>query len=202
MLLLLLAEELQGLWGQRESHEALQCWKPHERTRSTDSCAHSAAVENMDVKGKHRHCLLTRANDSATDKTLDGPFYSHLYGHELSHCSSRQPSTCSFFLLSCANTTWLPEKHSVHISGSPTLEIKLNKNHFPLSACEGRKESDILLGDCSYTRMDFCARNRPFVFGLHGVRHANGNGVDGFKRKSFQSASEERSQMPTISRFP
>lgn len=26
MLLLLLAEELQGLWGQRESHEASLCW--------------------------------------------------------------------------------------------------------------------------------------------------------------------------------
>lgn len=84
MLLLLLAEELQGLWGQRESHEASLCWKPHERTRSPDSCTHSAAVKklivcvyalsNMEVKGKHRHCLLTKANYSATDKTLDGPF--------------------------------------------------------------------------------------------------------------------------------
>lgn len=77
-------------------------------------------VCNMDVKEKKCNWSLSSAWH------LVAPFFRAIYAHELSHCGGGQPST-PILSPALSKQTWLSEKHSVHISGCPSLEIRLNK---------------------------------------------------------------------------
>lgn len=104
---------------------------------------------------------------------------------------SHQPLVLSSVL---CKQTWLPEKHSVHISCSPTLKIRLNKNawSFPpfcLWWQEGVRHSPgrLLLRQNGFLYL--CVCDPTFIFGLGSMCHANGNGGD--RRKAFRAPFEQ-----------
>lgn len=126
--ILLLAGPIQSSWGKRIAWgiAVLETKWAHEKPWLVHPLFRTA-LKNCNMKVTEKYVIVcSLVIYSAPNWPTRAPFRAiYTVMNYRTVVGSHQPLVLSSVL---CKQTWLPEKHSVHISGSPTLEIRLNKN--------------------------------------------------------------------------